>query len=190
MRIFIWYLRPNFIFNFTKYAKHQREFLKVMHDFTFEVIKKRRELILKNQNDENSSSIKKLSFLDILIQSTIDGKQLSASDIEDEVNSFMAASYDTSKSLLGFCLYNLAKFPQIQQKTFEEIKNVIGDLKTPLTIQTLNKLYYLEMVIKETLRLYPSFPFFGRKSHENLEIGEQNNFLDFLIFNFKTQMVT
>jgi cytochrome P450 len=60
-------------------------------------------------------------------------------------------------------LYNLAKHQEIQQKVFEESRAVFGgDLMAPATIQKLKSLNYLELVIKESLRLYPSVPFFGR----------------------------
>lgn len=70
-------------------------------------------------------------------------------------------------------LYNLAKYPDIQQKVFEEARTVFGD--EPLqagTMHNLNDLHYLDLVIKETLRLYPSVPFYGRKVREEIVIGD------------------
>lgn len=67
----------------------------------------------------------------------------------------------------------MAKYPEIQQKVFEESRNVFGDdLKKSATMTDLNDLQYLERVIKETLRLYPSVPFFGRKIREEITIGD------------------
>jgi cytochrome P450 family 4 len=74
---------------------------------------------------------------------------------------------------ISFALYNLAKYPEIQQKVFEEARAVFGDDVTkPVTMHNLNDLRYLELVIKETLRLYPSVPFFGRKIREEITIGD------------------
>jgi cytochrome P450 family 4 len=65
-------------------------------------------------------------------------------------------------------LYNLAKLPEIQQKAFE----VLGDdLLKPVTMADLNRLDYLDKVIKETLRLFPSVPFFTRTMPEDVLLG-------------------
>lgn len=70
-------------------------------------------------------------------------------------------------------LYNLALYPEIQRKVFEELQEVFGnDLSKAVTMQELNKLSYLELVIKETLRLFPSVPFFGRNVVEETTFGD------------------
>ncbi len=46
-----------------------------------------------------------------------------------------------------------------------------GDSDRHLTNEDLNSLVYLECVIKETLRLFPAVPFFGRKTSEDCSIG-------------------
>lgn len=74
---------------------------------------------------------------------------------------------------IAFLLYNLAKYPTIQQKVFEEARTVFGDdLSKPVVMQDLNSLSYLELVIKESLRLYPSVPLFGRRIHEEVTFGD------------------
>jgi cytochrome P450 family 4 len=162
-------------------GKRQTELLKILHGFTDNVILSRRKELIKlsetqnsEKHDEDDIGVKrKMAFLDILLQSTIDGKPLTNLDIREEVDTFMFEGHDTTSSGIAFCLYNLAKHPEVQQKAFEEIRNVIGDdVNTPVTITTLNELNYLESVIKETERLYPSVPMFGRKLKENTEISE------------------
>lgn len=112
-----------------------------------------------------------MALLDLLLQSTVDGKPLTNMDIREEVDTFMFEGHDTTTSGISFCLYNIAKYPEVQRKVFEEIQTEIGNDEV-LTLPHLNKLHYLELVIKESLRLYPSVPYYARKLSEEATIGK------------------
>lgn len=60
----------------------------------------------------------------------------------------------------------------LQQRLVEELKEVYADDFLRATTQKdLQKLVYLEMIIKEAIRLYPSVPFYNRELPEDVEIG-------------------
>ncbi|CRK96913.1 CLUMA_CG010305, isoform A [Clunio marinus] len=177
LRSFDQFKRINFLYQFTEMSKREQKLLKILHDFTDSVIVSRRKELEEGTShadkNENDFGIKKrTAFLDLMLQSQIDGNPLSNSDIREEVDTFMFEGHDTTKSGICFILYNLAKYPEIQEKVFEECRTNLGnDPQQPVTMNELNNLHYLEMVIKETLRLYPSVPFFGRNLKEDTTLG-------------------
>lgn len=177
-RIYGFFHRVDFFFQFTSSYKEQTNALKILHGFTDKVISERRNKLLEDNTSRNNDdkSITKNTLLDILLQSTIDGKPLTDLDIREEVDTFMVEvwynsaseqrttelllffnqneqGHDTIKSALTFCFYSVAKRPEVQRKCFQEIRDVLGDDPTkPVSMNDLNNLSYLDLVIKETLR--------------------------------------
>ena len=168
-------LRSDFIFKLSGLHAEQEKLLKIIHGLTDSVIIKRREKLNQQietlTNDEEAKG--KCALIDILLRTSINGLPLSNMDIREEVNTFMFAGHDTSASAIAFSFYNIAKHPECQQKVFKEIKSVLGDVTDPLTLKDLNNLTYLELVVKETLRMYPSVPFIGRKIKEDSMISKK-----------------
>lgn len=96
-------LRYPLFYQHSTLAKQQAAALRVLHGFTDDVIRKRRQelLAIKINNNENSNSSqeeeeneaigirKKRAFLDVLLHSTIDGKPLNDLEIREEVDTFM-----------------------------------------------------------------------------------------------------
>lgn len=65
---------------------------------------------------------------------------------------------------------------EVQQKIFHEVKEIFGDdTKRVATFRDLNEMKYLERVLKETLRIYPSVPNISRKMSEDAVIGEKTS---------------
>lgn len=83
--------------------------------------------------------------------------------------------HDTTTSAITFTLYNLAKHPEVQQKCFNEVCDVFGkDVKhqRQTTLALLNQLSYLELAIKETLRLFPPVPLVSRRATEDIRLSK------------------
>lgn len=66
----------------------------------------------------------------------------------------------------------LAIFQDVQDRVFEEIKSVYGAEMSALDTEQLGKLHYTEMVIKETMRLFPVGPFLGRECMADTKISK------------------
>ncbi|RZC33754.1 cytochrome P450 4C1, partial [Asbolus verrucosus] len=165
-----------FSFRFTKDYQRQKKALNVLHQYTNNVINKRREELLKefsSKRNDNSADIgikKKMAFLDLLLQATVDDRPLTNDEIREEVDTFMFEGHDTTASGISFALYSLANNPQAQQKVYEEQVSIFGEEKNPVVTYTnLQEMKYLELAIKEALRLYPSVPFYARETNQEVE---------------------
>lgn len=71
----------------------------------------------------------------------------------DEAKNFIIAGHETTAAALSWALYLLSKHPDCLSKILDEIDKVLLD-DIP-TLEQLDQLTYTEMVINETLRLYP-----------------------------------
>lgn len=178
------FMRNDFIFNLSGLGRRQVKMLNILHNFSNKVIETRRQILTDNTNcskglgkDENNiGERRKLALLDVLLQSTIDGKPLTNEDIKDEVNTFKFGSHGTSTSAIAFLLYNIAKHSDVQQKLFDEVRDAFGnDLTKPMGIEDLNSLSYLDLVIKESMRLFSPIPLFARNIKANVNISKHVN---------------
>lgn len=109
-------------------------------------------------------SKRRLAFLDTLLIAQMEGSDLSDTDIREEVDTFMFAGHDTTSSAIGFAIYLLSKHPEVQEKVYEEAVAMEGREKEAMK--------YLEAVIKETLRIYPSVPLYSRLLQEDYKIRD------------------
>lgn len=184
----VWF-RQDFIFRLfsPKLFKRLKDDIKLMHDFTENIIEERRKTLVEKQNATSSTSLddkndvddvvvgskRKMALLDVLLQSTIDGRPLTNEDIREEVDTFMFEGHDTTTSGLSFALHEISRHDDVQQKMYEEIVEKLGSNKqSPLTLRDLGELKYMECVIKEALRMYPPVPLIGRYFNEDVNMSQ------------------
>lgn len=85
----------------------------------------------------------------------------------------ISQGYETSAVALSYVLLNLAVYKDIQNKVYEELVQVLGrDLNRTIDLDDLPKLTYMEMVIKESMRLFPTIPFIIRQVTEDIQLGK------------------
>lgn len=62
-------------------------------------------------------------------------------------------------------------YQDIQKKAAQEVRDVLGPPPNEVKLEDLDKLKYLEMCIKEVMRLFPIGPFLLREPYEDCQIG-------------------
>ncbi|XP_069711994.1 cytochrome P450 4V2 [Phaenicophaeus curvirostris] len=163
----------DFTYKLFKEGREHDTNLKILHNFTDKVIaEKAAELEhSKQRNCEESGSKRRKAFLDMLLSATDDeGNKLSYTDIREEVDTFMFEGHDTTAAAMNWVLYLLGHNPEAQKKVHRELDEVFDNTERPITMDDLKKLRYLECVVKEALRLYPSVPMFARTLREDCSI--------------------
>ncbi|EMD97755.1 hypothetical protein COCHEDRAFT_1085873, partial [Bipolaris maydis C5] len=106
----------------------------------------------KETEDEDT---KNYVFIDALIQETRNKKEL-----RDQCLNVLLAGRDTTACCLTWTLRLLARHPQVLERLRTEIEEVVGlgEHAPQPTRADLKKMRYLDLVLKEVLRLYPSVP--------------------------------
>ncbi|KAK9871418.1 hypothetical protein WA026_011667 [Henosepilachna vigintioctopunctata] len=170
-----WYY-TNFMFSLTTKNKILKKCVAAMKGFTNKLVTEKKQTFDKKMMDlnngilvEDENSSHKI-LLDVLLQQKNEMK-LTDEEVYDEVNTFFAAGPDTTACALAFCLMTLGIYPEIQQRVYEELVDVLGT-EREVTAEDLPHLHYLDKVIKETLRIFPTAPIFSRSPTANIDIND------------------
>ena len=109
--------------------------------------------------------------LSILLQAqdADDGTTMTDRQVRDEVMTLFMAGHETTAVALSWTWYLLALNPEADARLAEELLTVVGD-RAP-TVLDLPRLKYAEMVISESMRLYPPAYGIGRQAVRPTEVA-------------------
>ncbi len=99
-----------------------------------------------------------------------EGKPMSDEQLRDEVITLFLAGHETTANAVMWTLYLLSQHPEVEAKVMAELAS-INQNQTPPTVRDLQGLPYLEMVVKESMRLYPPAGGVTRAPIEDIQLG-------------------
>jgi cytochrome P450 len=108
--------------------------------------------------------------LEMLLRSQDEeGGRMSDEQLRDEVMTLFLAGHETTANALSWTWYLLAQHPEIEARLYQEISEVLRG-KVP-SARDFTWLPYTEMVVKESMRLYPPAWAIGRQAVGPFEMG-------------------
>ncbi|KAF7819858.1 cytochrome P450 CYP736A12-like [Senna tora] len=140
------------------------------------IIEEHEEAIIMNSNTEKERE----DFVDILLSlmhHSVDGQNygIDRTNIKAILIDMIGGSLETSASTILWALSELLRHPQVMKTLQDELDTVIGTNQMVVKESDLSKLSYLEMVIKETLRLHPAGALVPRESTEDVNVTLDGN---------------
>ncbi|MGI9351330.1 MAG: bifunctional cytochrome P450/NADPH--P450 reductase [Rhizobiaceae bacterium] len=102
----------------------------------------------------------------------VTGESLSDENIRYQINTFLIAGHETTSGLMSFTLYFLLNHPDVLEKAYEEVDRVLGrDISVEPTIKDVNQLTYIQQILSESLRLWPTAPAISVYPYQDEVIG-------------------
>uniref|UniRef100_A0A182VYV1 Cytochrome P450 n=1 Tax=Anopheles minimus TaxID=112268 RepID=A0A182VYV1_9DIPT len=155
------FLHPQWLYRWTsvyrKEVKALEEFCRPSKSILYE----------KRMPGSVTESDKPFSLVDQLQSSKLDNEA-----VEQELNTIIFAGNETSAMTVANTMLLLAMHPEVQDKLFNELRIKCGTEVENIRYETLTRLTYLDMVLKESLRLLPIAAVIGRRTTEELDLGE------------------
>ena len=115
------------------------------------------------------------SLLDLMLTASSNESQSDAGPeaqqaLRDQVITIFLAGYETVANALIWTWYLLSQNPDCERRCHEEVDSVLqGRLPT---VEDLPRLHYVEMVMAESMRLYPPAWAMGRYARNDFQLGE------------------
>jgi cytochrome P450 len=97
------------------------------------------------------------------------GARMSDRQLRDEMMTLFLAGHETTANALTWTWYLLSQYPEVEATLHDELRRVLGH-RAP-AVADLPNLPYTEMVVRESMRLYPPAPGFTREPIEDVTIG-------------------
>nr|DAB41811.1 TPA_inf: cytochrome P450 CYP405A19 [Calycopis cecrops] len=166
-----------------------------LRSYSMKVINKRKEILRENGNLIREDNLEDLfikngdihesefaeirrdeyvGFLDnLLLCQDYKGGSFSDEMICDELTLITFAGHYTISVTISHALFCMAKYPEVQKKVHEEQKYILkNNISSEIDIQDLHEMKFLEAVMKEAIRFFPTISSIGRELQNDLRFQD------------------
>nr|WRX06010.1 CYP340K6 [Helicoverpa armigera] len=170
-KLFKFWLQIDFIYKITGYKKEEDQLVKNLHSLTKAVLEKKRiakENEVLPDTEANTSGLKYKAFLDLLIDLSADGV-FTEKQIREQTEIILTTGFETTSTQLTFTMLLLGAHPDVQEKLYQELLEVLGP-ERDVGKYDLNKLIYTNAVVMESLRVFRIIPFVLRCIDQDVKL--------------------
>jgi cytochrome P450/NADPH-cytochrome P450 reductase len=90
------------------------------------------------------------------------GEGLDDLNIRYQIITFLGVGHETTSGLLSFAIYYLLKNPEVMARAHTEMDRLLGGDRTVMpSYAEVNRFTFVNQILKETLRLWPTAPAFS-----------------------------
>jgi len=153
---------------FFRQRKEFQHTLAILHKYSDEILEARRK-------SSNSTPDYK-DFLHLLMYEAerATGEKFDDKFLMSQIYVLLFASIGSSTSLLVVSFYALMTHPEVLEKAYKEIDNVLGtDPNKPITVGNFARLVYIRQILNESLRLWQPVAFIERTPIEDIILQEK-----------------
>ena len=127
------------------------------------------ETLKEHEQSFSSKSSHDEDFIDILLSLMHQNDDIDRTNIKAVAVDMIGAALETSATIIVWALSALLKNPSVIKTLQQELHEIIGPHNL-VQEKDIMKLNYLDMVIKETFRLYPAGSLLARETLEDVEV--------------------
>ncbi|KAG9090311.1 hypothetical protein FRC06_001130, partial [Ceratobasidium sp. 370] len=156
--------------------------LDTMRHIGTKIVADKRTMLKHDTKDQ--SELQGRDLLTLLIKSnmveqtkgTHSNQSMSDEEVLGQISTFLVAGHETSSTTATWALYALTKHTGVQVRLRRELQS--SGLGDEPSMADLDKLPYLDNVVRETLRVYPAVPNVGREAVVDAAIPVGESFKD------------
>lgn len=146
----------------TRTNRRYRSALRTLDDLIYGIIAERQ----REGDDEERGDL--LAML-LAARDEETGEGMSPRQLRDEALTIFAAGHETTANAMSWTFYLLARHPEVEGQLQAELDETLGG--RPPELSDLARLRYTGAVVKESMRMYPPVPTFGREAAEDQDLG-------------------
>ncbi|KAJ6636721.1 putative cytochrome P450, partial [Pseudolycoriella hygida] len=171
------WLHWDVIFKWSNLCKVQMKLFEIIDTLPKEIHQLKKKQFKKSQSNavEKSNESEEFKEPQIFVDELLRLESAGLIDdrmVADQIQTIIVGGNETTALTSSHVILMLAMHQDVQERAFQEIKSAHASQYSDTDAEVMTKLNYLEMVIRETMRILPVGPFLGREALEDVKISK------------------